>query len=145
MKRKNVKRTQLRRNERAFPDGQFTEPVEAEYLPMHNIMKIARAAVPAKTKFTKKFQLLLSTIVSEFLHLIAAKLHLSFPEKKVVNDEDCIQLIESLGIQQYSTILKVFMSDYRELTFNTLLQRINRLGAGDTLRVLTGGEEGKGG
>ena len=120
-----------------FPDNVFTEKTESEFLPLHNVMNIARSVVPEGTRFTESAKEYLQTVLSEFLHVFAAKLVLG--GKTAVNDEDCLQVIESLGLVQYSTILKVFMSDYREMSYNIMLHRLQEIGAGESILVLTGG------
>ena len=124
--------------------SEIAEQVEADMLPLHNLMQIARSAVPLeaapiscsvpppsgkrakkKVKFTKGFQQLLSLCVSEFIHILACKLYLSHGNRQTHTDEDVLQAMEALGISQYSTTLRVFMNDYRELVFNVLTRRLN--------------------
>jgi hypothetical protein len=126
----------------------LVDRVEADLLPLHNLMSIVRSVVPdysesalvssipppatgavcdekKRVKFTAGFQQLLSLCVSEFIHIVACKLFLSQQHKQTRTDEDVLQAMESLGISQYSTCLRVFMNDYRELVFNVLTRRLN--------------------
>ena len=99
------------------------DPVEAEYLPLHNVMSIVRAVVPRTVRFSKQFQILISKCIAEFIHLIAVKVRTDLRQKKTITDEDLLHCMESLGINQYSTYLRVFLSDYREMVFNILSER----------------------
>jgi len=114
----------------------FEEDVEAEFLPMNNIKAIVRMCLPDKDPATgkkyqvsKSFYLLLSDIIAEFIHLVCCKLytshHIGSREVTVgITDEDVLSAMESLGITQYSVLLRLFMSDYREMAYNVMMKRL---------------------
>ena len=118
------------------------EEVEADFLPLNNVMSIVKSAIPSacppsggqvmverkrgsssvgkRVKCSKRFHKLLLRCLAEFFHILAVKLAArQHDNKRIFTDEDILQAMESLGINQYSTCLRVFMSDYRELVFNT--------------------------
>jgi hypothetical protein len=117
----------------------FDEEIEGEFLPRFNVMKIARNCIgtgamsepqsDSKLKarrgvrFSKDFQILLLKCVAEFMHMIAIKLR----NKKTINDEDILFAMESLGINQYSTHLRLFMADYRQMVYDVSLRRSEEL------------------
>ena len=121
-------------SESANPDI-FEEDVEAEFLPMNNIKAIVRMCLPDKDPITgkkyqvsKSFYILLSDIIAEFIHLVCCKLYLSHQigSREVtvgITDEDMLSAIEALGITQYSVLLRLFMSDYREMAYNVMMKR----------------------
>jgi hypothetical protein len=88
-----------------------------------------------------QFQDLLEVCVAEFIHIIAAKLWLgdSSIKRQIFTDEDILQAMEGLGIGQYSTILRLFMNDYRELVFDVLTKRLNKSLTPDVLLQLRDG------
>ena len=45
----------------------------------------------------------------------------------VVSDEDVLSAMDSLGINQYSLYLRLFMSDYREMAYNVMMKRLGLL------------------
>ena len=116
----------------------FEEDVEAEFLPMHNIKNIVRMCLPEtdpvtglqrKYQISKSFYLLLSDIIAEFIHIVCCKLYISLeigsrPATVVISDEDVLGAMESLGITQYSVLLRLFMSDYREMAYNVMMKRL---------------------
>lgn len=115
------------------------EEVEADFLPLNNVMSIVKSAIPSacpptgqvmpppkksssvgkRVKCSRKFHKLLLRCLAEFFHILAIKLASRNDNKRIFTDEDILLAMESLGINQYSTCLRVFMSDYRELVFNT--------------------------
>jgi hypothetical protein len=141
--------------------SEWSEQVEAEFLPRMNVMNIAKSVIPktvpenlgSKTVFGKKirtgipvkleksFQDLLEVCVAEFIHIIAAKLWLgdSSIKRQIFTDEDILHAMEGLGIGQYSTILRLFMNDYRELVFDVLTKRLNKSLTPDVLLQLRDG------
>ena len=107
----------------------FDEEIEAEYLPMNNIKSIVKFVLPKlvfgkKLKVNQSFYVLLSKLIGEFIHIICSKIYLSLNNKSTINDEDLLSVIESLGISQYSVLLRVFMSDYREMGYNVMMKRL---------------------
>ena len=116
----------------------FEEDVESEFLPMHNIKNIVRMCLPEtdpvtglqrKYQISKSFYLLLSDIIAEFIHIVCCKLYISLeigsrPATVVISDEDVLGAMESLGITQYSVLLRLFMSDYREMAYNVMMKRL---------------------
>jgi hypothetical protein len=129
----------------------FEEEIEAEFLPLSNVMAIVRSAIPEvppenlgettvlgtkmrtgkKVKFSKCFQDLLQSCVADFIHIIATKLWMtSRAGLTTFTDEDILQAMESLGIDQYSTTLRLFMNDYREMVYQVLTKRLNKTLAG---------------
>ena len=131
-------------------DGSFwTEEVEEHLLPLHNVMSIVRNALPRepieilegsrtalgntvskrrKAKIGKCFQSLLQECVSEFIQIISCKLWLKTPRPANVGitftDEDILHAMESLKLSQYSTTLRLFMNDYRELAYDVFRRRL---------------------
>jgi len=114
----------------------FEEDVEAEFLPMNNIKAIVRMCLPEvdprsgkKYQVSKSFYILLSDIIAEFIHIVCCKLYLSLqiasrPVTVVISDEDVLSAMESLGITQYSALLRLYMSDYREMAYNVMMKRL---------------------
>jgi|LauGreDrversion4_2_1035121.scaffolds.fasta_scaffold523354_2 hypothetical protein len=137
-RRKFYKRKRNTEDQPSAPAGceQFEEDIEAEFLPMNNIKSIVRMCLPEKDPATgkkyqvsKSFYLLLSDIIAEFLHLVCCKLYISLhidaqPATVVISDEDILSAMESLGITQYSVLLRLFMSDYREMAYNVMMKRL---------------------
>jgi histone H3/H4 len=131
----------------------FEEDVEIEFLPIHNIKQIVRSCLPEtdpltgrKIRVTKNFYLLLSDILAEFIHIICTKLFISLNigdkgTTTVISDEDILTAMESLGINQYSVFLRLFMSDYREMAYNVMMKRLGLVGGGDGLLAIDWNEQ----
>ena len=130
--KKRIRGKELHRED----DGQLilNEDIEGEFLPRFNVMKIVRNCIgngvvseprsdsnkkPRGIRYSRDFQILLLKCVAEFMHMIAIKLR----HKKTINDEDILCAMESLGINQYSTYLRLFMADYRQMVYDVSLKR----------------------
>jgi histone H3/H4 len=99
---------------------ELEEEPEEELLPIHNLMKICKSVVPVGTKFNKKFKELIQLILFEFISIILNdKIQKG---KKIINDEDVLESLDSLGISQYSDAIRLFMSEYRQTLFNTQIK-----------------------
>ena len=138
-RKRNDKDAEDKPNEQRSTSSEiFEEDVEAEFLPMHNIKNIVRMCLPEtdpvtglhrKYQISKSFYLLLSDIIAEFIHIVCCKLYISLeigsrPATVVISDEDVLGAMESLGITQYSVLLRLFMSDYREMAYNVMMKRL---------------------
>lgn len=155
-KRKYVSRKRRRRCDTAIecaPMHIHNEEVEAELLPLHNVLSIVHSAIPdlsfldqlpdetaiglklrksKKLLLKKSFKTLIQQCLAEFIQVIATKLWMD-KSKNTFTDEDILAAMESLGISQYSIILRLFMNDYREMVFDVLTRRLNRSLAGVSL------------
>ena len=138
-RKRNDKDAEDKPNEQRSTSSElFEEDVESEFLPMHNIKNIVRMCLPEtdpvtglqrKYQISKSFYLLLSDIIAEFIHIVCCKLYISLeigsrPATVVISDEDVLGAMESLGITQYSVLLRLFMSDYREMAYNVMMKRL---------------------
>lgn len=134
--------TRRRRRATSPPPSNFHEDVEAELLPLHNIKSVVRMVLPKKVngktiRVTASFYRLLSRCVAEFIHVTVAQLHLSIRNKSIINEEDILGAMEALGISQYSLPLRVFMNDYRVLTYKVITKRLGLQTGQEGLLALT--------
>jgi hypothetical protein len=127
----------------------WEEEIEAEFLPLLNVMSIVRSCIPKdpidfgetaigikmsrrkKSKIGKSFQVLMQQCVGEFIQIIATQLYQRLCKSLSVGitftDEDILSSMESLQINQYSTTLRLFMNDYRELVYEVFKKRLETL------------------
>ncbi|KAG8625493.1 hypothetical protein KVT40_007244 [Elsinoe batatas] len=108
----------------------------ANYAPVARLMK---TALPENAKIAKEAKECLQECVSEFISFITSEAaeKCQQEKRKTVNGEDIIFAMTSLGFENYSEALKIYLSRYRE----TLVARGDqKAGAGGQGGNTSGGE-----
>jgi len=94
----------------------FDVKEQDRWLPIANVARIMKGALPDNAKISKDAKECMQECVSEFISFITSeaseKCHQE--KRKTVNGEDIIFAMTSLGFENYSEALKIYLSRYRE-------------------------------
>jgi len=117
------------------PDAQMNDPQDPHasgayefevkeqdrWLPIANVARIMKTALPENAKIAKEAKECMQECVSEFISFITSeaseKCHQE--KRKTVNGEDILFAMTSLGFENYAEALKIYLSKYREQQSNS--------------------------
>jgi len=87
------------------------------WLPIANVARIMKNALPDNAKIAKEAKECMQECVSEFISFITSEASEKCQQekRKTVNGEDILFAMTSLGFENYSEALKVYLSKYREV------------------------------
>lgn len=87
-----------------------------KWLPIANVYRIMKNALPANAKVSKEAKECVQECVSEFVSFITSEAsEKCWAEKrKTVNGEDVLFAMTSLGFENYAEVLKIYLTKYRE-------------------------------
>jgi len=95
---------------------EFEVKEQDRWLPIANVARIMKTALPDNAKIAKEAKECMQECVSEFISFITSeaseKCHQE--KRKTVNGEDILFAMTSLGFENYSEALKIYLSKYRE-------------------------------
>ncbi|KAK4116416.1 histone-fold-containing protein [Canariomyces notabilis] len=95
---------------------EFEVKEQDRWLPIANVARIMKNALPENAKIAKEAKECMQECVSEFISFITSeaseKCHQE--KRKTVNGEDILFAMSSLGFENYSEALKIYLSKYRE-------------------------------
>ncbi|KAK0657304.1 histone-fold-containing protein [Cercophora newfieldiana] len=95
---------------------EFEVKEQDRWLPIANVARIMKNALPENAKIAKEAKECMQECVSEFISFITSeaseKCHQE--KRKTVNGEDILFAMTSLGFENYSEALKIYLSKYRE-------------------------------
>jgi len=119
--------------------GQGTEVEVKEqdrWLPIANVARIMKSALPENAKIAKEAKECMQECVSEFISFITSEASEKCQQekRKTVNGEDILFAMTSLGFENYSEALKIYLARYRE----TLLASQKSTGAAGAIGGGTG-------
>jgi len=108
--------------EREHPETQTQGPGEFEvkeqdrWLPIANVARIMKTALPENAKIAKEAKECMQECVSEFISFITSEASEKCQQekRKTVNGEDILFAMTSLGFENYAEALKIYLSKYRE-------------------------------
>ncbi|KAH7359058.1 nuclear transcription factor Y subunit B-3 [Plectosphaerella cucumerina] len=95
---------------------EFEVKEQDRWLPIANVARIMKNALPENAKIAKEAKECMQECVSEFISFITSeaseKCHQE--KRKTVNGEDILFAMTSLGFENYSEALKIYLTKYRE-------------------------------
>ncbi|CAN7007408.1 unnamed protein product [Brassica rapa subsp. trilocularis] len=93
------------------------------YLPIANISRIMKKALPPNGKIGKDAKDTVQECVSEFISFITSEASdkCQKEKRKTVNGEDLLWAMSTLGFEDYLEPLKVYLTRYREVSYISLL------------------------
>ncbi|KAH8732780.1 histone-fold-containing protein [Phaeosphaeriaceae sp. PMI808] len=105
---------------------EFEVKEQDRWLPIANVARIMKMALPENAKIAKEAKECMQECVSEFISFITSEASEKCQQekRKTVNGEDILFAMTSLGFENYSEALKIYLSRYRE----TLLANQNKPG-----------------
>ncbi|KAJ7464319.1 histone-fold-containing protein [Mycena galericulata] len=94
--------------------GEYRE--QDRFLPIANVSRIMKAAVPPSTKIGKDAKECVQECVSEFISFITSEAaERSLVEKrKTIGGEDLLFAMATLGFDDYAEVLKIYLAKLRE-------------------------------
>ncbi|KAJ6453374.1 histone-fold-containing protein [Mycena sanguinolenta] len=106
--------------------GEYRE--QDRFLPIANVSRIMKAAVPPSTKIGKDAKECLQECVSEFISFITSEAaERSLAEKrKTIGGEDVLCAMGSLGFDNYAEVLRIYLSKLREHQSSSASARIEQ-------------------
>eukprot|EP00126_Sphaerothecum_destruens_P002523 Sdes_comp15950_c0_seq2m5096 len=111
-----------RRKNSTGTEGRFVLQVEDgireqdRFLPIANISRIMKRAIPENSKIAKDSKECVQECVSEFISFITSEAsdRCQQEKRKTINGEDILWAMQSLGFDNYIEPLKIYLSRYRE-------------------------------
>ncbi|KAL5202034.1 hypothetical protein ABZP36_012986 [Zizania latifolia] len=97
------------------------------YLPIANIGRIMRRAVPENGKIAKDAKESVQECVSEFISFITSEASDKClkEKRKTINGDDLIWSMGTLGFEDYVEPLKLYLKLYREVLFLSPLEGVS--------------------
>lgn len=107
--------------------GDFEVKEQDRWLPIANVARIMKTALPENAKIAKEAKECMQECVSEFISFITSEASEKCQQekRKTVNGEDILFAMTSLGFENYAEALKIYLSKYRE-TQSTRAENQNR-------------------
>jgi histone H3/H4 len=95
---------------------EFEVKEQDRWLPIANVARIMKLALPENAKIAKEAKECMQECVSEFISFITSEASEKCQQekRKTVNGEDILFAMTSLGFENYSEALKIYLSRYRE-------------------------------
>ncbi|KAJ5678825.1 CCAAT-binding factor complex subunit HapC [Penicillium macrosclerotiorum] len=100
----------------AHGQGEFEVKEQDRWLPIANVARIMKLALPENAKIAKEAKECMQECVSEFISFITSEASEKCQQekRKTVNGEDILFAMTSLGFENYAEALKIYLSKYRE-------------------------------
>uniref|UniRef100_A0A1D1ZBC2 Nuclear transcription factor Y subunit B-3 n=1 Tax=Anthurium amnicola TaxID=1678845 RepID=A0A1D1ZBC2_9ARAE len=105
-------------NSNAAGHGEFASPREQDrFLPIANVSRIMKKALPANAKISKDAKETVQECVSEFISFITGEASdkCQREKRKTVNGDDLLWAMSTLGFEDYVDPLKAYLQRFREL------------------------------
>jgi nuclear transcription Y subunit beta len=98
-------------------DSDFLLREQDRLLPIANVSRIMKMAVPANAKIAKDAKETVQECVSEFISFITSEAsdRCNQDKRKTINGEDIIWAMENLGFDNYVQLLKIYLLKYKEV------------------------------
>ncbi|CAK8531266.1 unnamed protein product [Lathyrus sativus] len=87
------------------------------FLPIANVSRIMKKALPSNAKISKEAKETLQECVSEFISFITSEASdkCQREKRKTINGEDLLWAMNTLGFEDYVEPLKIYLRKYREM------------------------------
>ncbi|KAJ6901953.1 hypothetical protein NC651_019677 [Populus alba x Populus x berolinensis] len=115
------------------------------YLPIANISRIMKKALPANGKIAKDAKDTVQECVSEFISFVTSEASdkCQKEKRKTINGDDLLWAMATLGFEDYIEPLKVYLARYREQLWQGDAKGSARGGDGSSKRDAVGGLPGQ--
>lgn len=93
------------------------ELLQERLLPIANVGRIMKKALPARAKISKEAKETMQECVSEFISFITgeASEKCQKEKRKTINGDDLVWAMTTLGFEEYAEPLKGYLLKYREI------------------------------
>ncbi|KAA8905779.1 hypothetical protein TRICI_005236 [Trichomonascus ciferrii] len=97
------------------PQGLVELREQDKWLPIANIARIMKNALPEHAKLSKEAKECVQECVSEFVAFITSEASEKcvMEKRKTVNGEDILSALNTLGFENYAEVLKIYLAKYR--------------------------------
>ncbi|XP_029123682.1 nuclear transcription factor Y subunit B-3 [Elaeis guineensis] len=105
-------------NSNAAGNSEFSSPREQDrFLPIANVSRIMKKALPANAKISKDAKETVQECVSEFISFITGEASdkCQREKRKTINGDDLLWAMTTLGFEEYVEPLKVYLHKFREM------------------------------
>ncbi|KAI0366067.1 histone-fold-containing protein [Pilatotrama ljubarskyi] len=94
--------------------GEYRE--QDRFLPIANVSRIMKAAVPATAKISKEAKECVQECVSEFISFITSEAaeKCQMEKRKTIGGEDILYAMATLGFENYAETLKIHLAKLRQ-------------------------------
>ncbi|KAJ1921332.1 transcriptional activator hap3 [Mycoemilia scoparia] len=98
------------------PGGDEDIKEQDRFLPIANVARIMKRALPENAKIAKEAKETVQECVSEFISFITSEAsdRCQQEKRKTINGEDILWAMQSLGFENYADALKVYLTKYRD-------------------------------
>lgn len=95
--------------------GDYELREQDKWLPIANVCRIMKNALPDNAKVSKEAKECMQECVSEFVSFITSEASekCCAERRKTVNGEDILFAMMSLGFENYAEVLKIYLAKYR--------------------------------
>ncbi|KAK1439763.1 hypothetical protein QVD17_05583 [Tagetes erecta] len=97
--------------------GELSAREQDRFLPIANVSRIMKKALPANAKISKDAKETVQECVSEFISFITGEASdkCQREKRKTINGDDLLWAMTTLGFEEYVEPLKVYLAKYREM------------------------------
>ncbi|PON46034.1 Nuclear transcription factor Y subunit B [Parasponia andersonii] len=122
--------------------GELSAREQDRLLPIANVSRIMKKALPANAKISKDAKETVQECVSEFISFITGEASdkCQREKRKTINGDDLLWAMTTLGFEEYVDPLKIYLQKYREMEGEKTTSSLGRPGEKDA-----GGGSGGGG
>eukprot|EP01017_Pseudomicrothorax_dubius_P038956 TRINITY_DN5919_c0_g1_i4.p1 TRINITY_DN5919_c0_g1~~TRINITY_DN5919_c0_g1_i4.p1 ORF type:complete len:135 (+),score=55.75 TRINITY_DN5919_c0_g1_i4:131-535(+) len=91
---------------------------DSRFLPVANISRIMKRALPENAKIAKDAKELVQECVSEFISFITSEAceKCKAEKRKTINGDDLLFAMNTLGFEGYIDVLRLYLQKFREAT-----------------------------
>ncbi|XP_050133407.1 nuclear transcription factor Y subunit B-3-like [Malus sylvestris] len=97
--------------------GELSAREQDRFLPIANVSRIMKKALPANAKISKDAKETLQECVSEFISFVTGEASdkCQREKRKTINGDDLLWAMTTLGFEEYVEPLKIYLQKYREM------------------------------
>ncbi|OVA19057.1 Transcription factor [Macleaya cordata] len=98
-------------------DNEFSQREQDRFLPIANVSRIMKKALPANAKISKDAKETVQECVSEFISFITGEASdkCQREKRKTINGDDLLWAMTTLGFEEYVEPLKIYLQKFREM------------------------------
>ncbi|GIL68457.1 hypothetical protein Vafri_21731 [Volvox africanus] len=113
-------------------DGNSNAREQDRYLPIANISRIMKKALPSNAKIAKDAKETVQECVSEFISFITSEASdkCQREKRKTINGDDLLWAMTTLGFEEYLEPLKLYLAKFREAEAAVAKQQPSSAGTG---------------
>lgn len=101
----------------ADSDTELSAREQDRFLPIANVSRIMKKALPANAKISKDAKETVQECVSEFISFVTGEASdkCQREKRKTINGDDLLWAMTTLGFEEYVEPLKVYLTKFREI------------------------------